>query len=275
LVENQTQYFDLGGAMRRLEFFRNNLKPILIWPAVALLLGIALWSFTLYKLEQGKKETKEGVYLRAMSLTSAYVAQLTQTLERIDQVTLLVRHEWKKRNSQIQLEKYAEEEIFPRKKFHVVAVNQDGKIISTTWPEIKSIKYTEKSWFQAHKTNPSNEVQFHGEEISAITGKPIIRFSRRLETPDGRFDGVTWVVVEPPFLTTFYEGRDLSEGEFISLRIKDGPVLVTKSGGEPRTAPFYLQHPTFPAPEGVIEEPGTKFRDNESRVVAWEKIAAY
>jgi diguanylate cyclase (GGDEF)-like protein len=262
--------------MQKAEFFRNNIKALLIWPAIAVLLGIVLWGFTLSRLNHEEAVVRENAYQTAKLRTSAYAEQVTRTIERIDQAIMLVKYEWQKTGGAVRLEEYYANGVFPTDLFHVSVANRNGDVVTSTLSLPAPLNFADRDWFQLQKSGRAQGLVVQEREVGPRTGRTIIRFSRRMETADGAFAGVAWVTVEPPFLTTLYEGRQLGKGEFISLRLQNGPVLATKAGGEAGPATiFYKQNPVFVESEGIIKEPGQKFRDNESRIVAWKKLDPY
>lgn len=263
--------------MQKFKSVRTNIRTFLLWPAISVFFGIALWGVTLTKLAHDKAEVKERAFQNAKSRASSYTEQIARTIERIDQTTRLVEYEWEKSGGNVRLDEYHARGVFPSDLFQVSAADSNGDVVTSTFDISKSLNFANRDWFQFHQSDRSQELLVQGRETGPRTGRPIIRFSRRLDAmDDGSFAGAIWVTVEPDFLTTFYEDRALAKGEFISLRVQGGPVLATKVGGAERSVTiFYRQNPTFSAPEGIIEESGEKFVDSQPRIVAWKNLYPY
>jgi diguanylate cyclase (GGDEF)-like protein len=262
--------------MRSTEFLRRYWKPIVIWPAIAGLLGFALWAVVLAGLRADREAARDNAYQKAISRTSAYSQQIARTIQQIDQTTLLVQYEWRKTNGNINLEEFYANGVFPKEAFNVTVADPNGNVVTSTLPMKDRVNFASHEWFQHHRSSRSNDLFVDQKDISLRTGKPIVRLSRRLENPDGTFAGVTWVTVTPPYLTTFYDGKNLAAGEFISLRLKNGPLLATRAGGGDHPYPvFYKEFPAFRGPEGVTEEAGGVFWDGQTRVVAWKYLEPY
>lgn len=259
-----------------LKFIRNDIKQLLIWPGISVACAALLWAYAVDRIDRDRSRTTENAYQSARARTSSYAQQIGRTIERVDQATLLVKYEWEKSKGELRLEELHARGIFPQTLFHVSAANRRGDVVTSTLPISAPLNFSDRAWFRLHESGQERGLLVQGSETGPRTGRPIIRFSRRLEKEDGSFAGAAWVTVEPPFLTTFYEGTALGKGEFISLRLQNGPVLATKIGKEEGPARiFYKRHPVFPGPEGIIEESGEKFVDGETRIIAWKNLDPY
>jgi diguanylate cyclase (GGDEF)-like protein len=262
--------------MGNTQFLRQYWKPLLIWPTVAAMLGVILWMVVLSGLRADRETVRNDAYQKAISRTSAYSQQIARTIQQIDQTTLLVQYQWKKTNGNVDLDELRANGIFPKESFDVTIADQNGAVVTSTIPFNDSVSFADHEWFQRHKLEKLNDLFVDQKDISLRTGKPVVRLSRRLENADGTFAGATWVTVTPPYLTTFYDGKNLGVGEFISLRLKNGPLLATRAGGGKYPYPvFYKQFPSFSESEGITQESGEKFWDNQPRVVAWKYLEPY
>ena len=251
-------------------------RPGFFWPLLAVILIALLWAVTESKLAVEKLEAKDRAFQHARAVTSSYAEQVSRAFNDIDRTTLLVKHLWRSTRETVRLEDYFRSGVFPDTHFHVSASNTEGDVVTSTLALPQPLNFGTRDWFQSHKANPQVGLLISRPETGSRTGRTILRFSRRLEDASGNFSGAAWVTVEPPYLTTLYAAEALGRDEFISIRLVDGPLLVTKVGGaEGAPRIFYRKDPIFSLPEGIVEEPGEKFTDDASRIVAWKKVRNY
>lgn len=247
-----------------------------LWIGIAGILIAVLWLATEVKLLSEREATLDRGATRAMSLSAAYSEQIGRTLDEIDRITLLLRTLRLEKKDNLKLEEYSRNGIFPEAFFNASIANRNGDVVGSTFGMSDPLNFADRAWFRSHQTGPVNRLLISPQEIGPRTGRSIIRFSRRLETPAGEFDGAAWVTTEPPFLTTFYGASQLNTGEFISIRLWNGPVLATKVGQLDGKTPIFYQHnPIFSTQEGLVNEPGSKFVDGAERLVAWKKSTKY
>ncbi|WP_238482484.1 bifunctional diguanylate cyclase/phosphodiesterase [Noviherbaspirillum aridicola] len=253
-----------------------NEAPQLPWLAIAFILIAVLWIATEARLSNERAAAMERGAMRAAALSDAYSEQISRTLDEIDRTTLLLRTLWQEKQGELNLAAYYRNGIFPSNFFNASVATRDGNVTASTFGLPNPLNFADRDWFRAHRADRKLGLLISPQEVGPRSGRPIIRFSRRLETLTGEFDGATWVTVEPPYLTTFYGAGQLNPGEFISIRLWNGSVLATRVGQQDGKRPiFYRANPVFSTTEGVLNEPGNKFVDGAERLVAWQKSARY
>jgi diguanylate cyclase (GGDEF)-like protein len=112
------------------------------------------------------------------------------------------------------------------------------------------------------------------EGRGGLQGKQVIRFTRRIDKPDGGFAGIVLIAVTVDYLLSFPDIERLPAGDFISARFIDGTVLGTRSGAGTRTA-YYTAPVRFDFKGGSRVDPADVFIDQQARVVGWEPIDGY
>jgi len=159
---------------------------------------------------------------------------------------------------------------------YVTIVNRHGEIMTSTL--VGKTKYTlaDRDYFQIHQRNRSNALLISKPDIGRLSGKHIIRFSRRMNAPDGAFDGLVMVSVEPSYFFTFDLDAGLGKRGFRSIRMTDGVVLTTETGSGLRSlSTVFCSDPAFTKASGVVSMGQEKFSDAHARIVAWHAIKTY
>ncbi|MGV3741177.1 MAG: bifunctional diguanylate cyclase/phosphodiesterase [Burkholderiaceae bacterium] len=250
------------------------LNPVFLWPLLGAAAIVALWILVDARLTNERNAARIEAFGHAIRTSKAYAEQVSHTVHLYDQIILTAKFNWEQSEGRFRLEDYVKAGIYPySKSLFLNIVDRKGDLATSTLSFSGTVNYSKAKWFRAHKAGLTNGLQIDGPDVGKVTGKDVIRFSRRLETPGGEFDGVVWISVEPFHLTTYYDEGNLKEDEFISLRHGDGPLLATKFNAPHKI--FYREEPVFDGLSSVKEESGETFADNKARIVAWTRLENY
>jgi PAS domain S-box-containing protein len=85
---------------------------------------------------------------------------------------------------------------------------------------------SDRAYFIAHRDHPRLGVVLSDPLITQIERRSAIVMSRRLEKPDGTFDGIVQAVVDLEEFQRVYEAIDLGRGSAINLLRADGTLIV-------------------------------------------------
>ena len=253
-----------------------SLFPILLWPLGGIVLAGTLWAITDSRGEEELLNARQTAFRQASALANAYAAQLSQAVHQIDQIVLNLKYDWEDKTVTVNLEKKWRRGLFPiSASLYANIVDANGKLVTSSLVTGTPGDFRPKEFFQLHKSGCCDGVLISKPELSRRYGKTVIRFSHRLNKPDGSFDGVAFVAVEPSNLVSFQD-EGLSGNDFVSLRLANGPLMASRQGSkEPATRNIYKSAPMFATPAGVVLEPAERFRDGIPRFVAWRKLQNY
>ena len=265
-----SHHFDYPGASS--DFFR-----LMAWVAgVSLLIGL-MWVAAENEISRDGIEERGIAMRQAESFANSYATQLDNVAEQIDRLTLSIAYDWADAPERVNLVRDRERGFFPsRFNFFVSIIDATGRVLRTSAEPQQVVNFSEAGFFRHHRTNCCSGLLISGPEYGPMVGKQVIRFSRRLDRPDGRFAGVVMIAVEPNFLVTFQDEALQGESDFITARDSNGSFLATRLGsGNEDKREFYLSKPVLPGTQGVRLEAGEKFRDGQARFVAWRKLESY
>ncbi len=249
----------------------------LLAAALAGLVILAVVLGTNQRLQAEEQAARTAAARQAQALANAYAAQLTHLIEQIDQVTRTMAFAWEDHPARIDLQRDRDRGLLPRRNdFFVFLADADGRVVESSRELARGVNLSNEIFFLQQRAGCCPGLLISPVTFGVLTQRPVVRFSRRLETPDGRFNGVAFVSVEPDYLATFQDEALQGSHDFVSARIDSGPVLATRLGqGSSEQRIFYRQNPSFPGMSGVMLEPGAKFRDGRARYVAWRKIGGH
>ncbi len=255
----------------------NNKKILLLWATAYALVFVLLWGGTLFKIHLDRANLIRIAAIEVAARAKTYAEQVLQTLKQIDQLSLVIKYQWERKSDALDLEEQYRKGVY-QTAIYPVAINAQGVAITGTRALPKGTYMGDLDFFQKNKNTPNAGLIISYPTLGrgGLAGKTVVRFSRRFDKADGKFDGVVLVAIESGYLNAFHDASTLAADDFISVRFVDGPELASKVGGEGnKTMAFYRQTPHFTTDDGQRLEPAQQFFDNTARLVAWRKLPDY
>jgi len=201
-------------------------KPQILFPLIAAFLLAVIWGTTF-----GTIRVKDAAAAHAAAgstgvLLSAYEAQAVRALAAIDQALNLVKY-WPHRTSGSPLAELKEKGLLPPDLLFTVSItDRAGTIVDTTRPLGKR-NVADQDYFREQL---QHDAFFVGRLPQGPTGDEKLPFSRRLNAPDGSFDGIVIVSVDASYFVSGYEKEELGEHGVLSLIGVDGISRVRRTG---------------------------------------------
>ncbi len=255
----------------------SDLFRLVTWIVGLLFLIGLLWAVTETQVARDKQEKQHTAMHHAVAITNTYTAQLAQLSAQIDRLTRMIAFAWLDAPSGVDLQRDRQRGMFPSDHDFVVAViDERGVSVRTSFPQGSGANFSNTDFFKKHSVKCCSGLLISGPRFGVLQGRPVIRFSRRIERPDGRFAGVVVVSVSPDFMAAEQDGSQQGENDFITARLMDGTLLATRLGhGVQKSRVFYSDPPVFSQLQGVRLDSGDKFVDGRARYVAWHQITPY
>ncbi len=249
----------------------------LLWAAGAALSLLVLWGGTLAKIAHDGEALREQAARLVAARARVYAEQLRRTVKEIDQISLTVTYQWQTMAVPLRLaDQY--QKAMHHTPTYPTAIGIDGRIISS-WREASvGLDMSGMDFFLHHRDNPGTGLRVNPPSagVGGMAGKRTIRFTRRVEDPRGGFAGVVMVSTEPGYLASLSSDDELNEGDFISVRLHPGPLLVAKTvGNRENPVAYFAGPPEFATREGVRREDGASFVDGQPRTIAWKLLDDY
>ena len=252
-----------------------NKRAILAWSLGWLAASSLVFGAALLKISADRKDLIDLARAEAGARAATYGEQVLRTVSQIDQLSMVIKYQWERKSSKLDLEEQYHRGVYQGALYPVV-LNAAGYAVSSTRRLPKGTYMGDLPFFARHRADPEIGLTISPptEGRGGFAGKKIIRFSRAFTQPDGRFDGLALIAIEPSYISTFHDETRLLIGDFISVYFNDGPVLASKSGGGSGVSQ-YRSMPVFPTPQGARLEEASKFTDDRPRLVGWKKLDGY
>ena len=262
--------FSLLAAVRRLPAL-----AIVLFVSCALLIGL-VWSIALARTANRHVLAEAAGERQAQALSRAYAEQLRRGVGELDQITLSLKYYWEHSRSSVRLEEQARHGLYPTSAgLYVLIFDRYGTKVSGTLPGMISV--SDREYFLAHRDGRHTGLYISEPYVGRTTGRSVIAFSRALQDPEGSFEGVVMVAVEPSYLAAFYDRSILNEQDFLAVHRADGALLAAKvDGGLAGSASGQFPAlPRFDTEADVKSIGASQFSDGIARVLAWQRLSAY
>jgi len=201
-------------------------KPQILFPLIAAFLLAVIWGTTF-----GMIRVKDAAAAHAAAgstgvLLTAYEAPAVRALAAIDQALNLVKY-WPHRTSGSPLAELKAKGLLPPDLLFTVSItDRAGTIVDTTRPLGKR-NVADQDYFREQL---QHDAFYVGRLPQGPTGDEKLPFSRRLNAPDGAFDGIVIVSVDAAYFVSGYEKEELGEHGVLGLIGVDGISRVKRTG---------------------------------------------
>ncbi len=255
----------------------SDLFRLVAWVVGLLFLIALLWTATETQVARDEQDSRALAKHLASSTASSYAVQLEHLAAQMDRLTLSIAFDWEDAPAGLDLQRDRERGLFPQKHEFVIAIiDTAGRPIRTSTPLPPTTSYASTNFFKRHAAGCCSGLLISGPQFNAAAGKPLIRFSRRLQDRGGRFAGVVLISVTPDFMVTLQDESQQGVNDFVTVRMNDGTFLATRVRRETRAGQiFYREPPVFGPTKGVHLVSGDRFVDGLARFVSWHRIEPY
>ncbi len=233
------------------------------------MIGLLWWGVE-RTLTEKEEAARRLVMAQVSARAASYALQIEDLTDRMTRVAENITAQWQRSPQSVNLQDKLAGLLSSKHALYVLILNEQAQVVSASFvPKVKSNPRLD--YFEDLRTNCCPGWLVSPVSYAPVIGEQVIRFSRRLSRPDGSFGGALVFGALPNFLETFQDDSVIAPGDFVTVRLLDGPVLMTKLGaGQPKRI-FYRRNPVFDAPAGVRYEAAELFADGRARYVAWRK----
>jgi signal transduction histidine kinase/CheY-like chemotaxis protein len=193
---------------------------------IGLVIGL-LWAGIGFSLWHERRTAAENAVKDTANLVRTFEEDITRTIEAVDQTLLFLREAYQRDRAGFVQESRASGRAFLDELHARMALSdRNGKLVwSNPGPSTPEINIADREDFQAQRISTVDALFISKPLIDRLSGKRTIQFVRKLQAPDGSFDGVAVVSLDPGPLTRFHESISIGNGSIL-LAMTDGLILV-------------------------------------------------
>ena len=191
----------------------------LLWAGI----GLNLWHDHAAAEQDAAKDTA--------NLAQTFDENITRTVEAVDQTLLFTREAYRHDPSGLLVGSWAKAHAFlDDLHMQISLVDRNGVVV---WSNLGAVprgtSVADRAHFLAQKDSPDDALFISGPVLGRMSGKWTIPFTRKLLAPDGSFDGIAAVSLDPAYLSRFYRSISIGNGSIL-LATTDGTVLARAPG---------------------------------------------
>lgn len=206
-------------------------RALLIWGSVALASIFLLWTLAHVERAADQREAELEGKRRVIDLTNSYAKQLQSSIERIDQLSLLISRVASTSNDSVTRQIFRDLPSYAW--FNPLLVDRHGIVRSARISKLIGKSVSDTRFFRHHLESTSTDLQINPLEpgIGFFAGKQVVRFSRRFNDAQGNFAGVIALGMPPDQLTELGDVIALATGDVIGIRYTNGNTLLRRDVG--------------------------------------------
>jgi len=212
--------------------FRRGLDQVkeayILFPLLAVVLLLVIWATTLYLINSELLRAQRGATTASLEIGATYEAQMLRAVHEIDQTLKLVKYTYEAEGERNPLPRLKERALLPPPLlFDVSVANPGGGVVASTRAnETDTVADPDEQ--QALLNNDTLLISRPWKNPQ--TGEWRLRFSRRLNAPDGRFSGIARVEVDAAYFVSSYDASKLGDRGVLGLLGTDGVFRVLRTG---------------------------------------------
>ncbi|MRW91481.1 diguanylate cyclase [Duganella sp. FT80W] len=137
----------------------------------------------------------------------------------------------------------------------------------------------DRAYFLYHRAHADDLPHVDGPVLSRSSGEWVLTLSRRLNTADGRFDGVVLATIPARYFLRYYQQFNIGQRGLLLLARSDGtvvarlPAAIDTSGSNISDRPIYRHMQAHPAQHDTVMLRSTF--DQTLRLFSYRRLAAY
>ena len=206
-------------------------RALILWGSIALASISLLWLITHVERVADQNQAEVEGRRRVIDITSGYAKQLANSIERIDQLSLVIARVASAGQNSVTHQIFQDLPSYGW--FNPLLIDKHGIVRSarTSAPIGRSI--ADAQFFRNHLESASTELNINPLEpgMGALAGKQVVRFSRRINDAQGQFAGVVALSMLPDQLTELGDVIALANGDVIGIGYTNGDTLLRHDVG--------------------------------------------
>lgn len=198
---------------------------VLLWPALGVLAIAGLWQIEHVREDGERNAIRVEALHNAESLSRFYARQLSSTLDKIDQLTGYIKHDWETSGGEVSLETLRQLGIFTSGRFaSFTIIGADGHVKTSAFPVTADDDFSDRPYFKHHQRQADNALWVGEATMGRLSRQEVVHLTRRLNRADGSFDGVVVTTLREDFFAPLSDEPAFGKHGFKALLDDTGGV---------------------------------------------------
>lgn len=187
---------------------------------------VLLWAGIGFNLWHEQQIAEREAVADATNLTRAFAENITRTIEAVDQTLLFVREAYRRDHSALDIAGWTKGRSFLNDlQVQISIADRNGRAVWSNLGLPSAVSVADREHFQVQLRSTDDLLYVSKPVVGRVSNKTTIQFVRRMTAPDGSFDGIVVVSLDPNYLAAFYRSIEIGKGS-IMLMNADGTVLA-------------------------------------------------
>lgn len=264
--------------IRSLSLSLINVSIPLFFGFTAVLIIAIIWSIVFIQIENDRRNYINNAQSHLSNVATNFKEHSQNTIRNADEALRVLKYhyETKGKGDFNLLNDYFKQRVIDTSFFNQAGIiDVDGQYIFSNLLNHKVIDLSDREHFKIHKEHYGYPLYLSKIVYGRATKKWSIQMTRRLEKPDGSFNGVTVVSFDPTYFVNFHRKTDLGKNGFSSFLDLAGVVRTLRAGSFSTIEG--LKDP-LPLPPSVLTEAAGIFvsdqlHDGVKRIYAFERLS--
>ncbi|OEZ63734.1 sensor histidine kinase [Duganella sp. HH105] len=190
----------------------------------------ATWAVTLTQLAAEERQEIAGAEREARDLVRLFDEHASRTIAAADQAVIFLRHRYNSLGSRLDIEQELRSGLGPSDLYHLFTiVDQRADVVLSTQP-FKTTNLGDRPHIRVHLPAGPDQLYISQPVLGRVSHKWSLQMTRRISKPDGSFNGVVVVSLDPAYFTRLYGDIDVGGHGSIALVGEDGVVRARRVG---------------------------------------------
>ncbi len=255
-----------------------NVSVPLFFSIMGMLMIAVVWIVVFLQIEIDERNYMNNARLHLMNVARSFKEHSENTIRNADETLRVIKYHYETNGNDDfpLLNNYFSKGVINTEFFNQAGIiDADGQYIFSNLVNHQVIDLSDREHFVVHKEHYSYPIFLSKVVFGRASKKWSVQLTRRMEKPDGSFNGVAVVSFDPTYFINFHRKIELGNNGFTSLLDLNGVVRTLRAG---RFSTIEGLKEPLPLPSSVHTEANGSFvsdqlYDGENRIYAFERLS--
>lgn len=250
----------------------------LFFSAVAVFIVAAIWIVVLLQIEHDRRSYLNNAQSHLLNVAHSFREHSENTIRNADETLRVIKYHYETtgKGEFGLLNRYFSQGVINTEFFNQAGIiDEQGQYVFSNLPNHKVIDLSDREHFRVHRDRYSYPLYLSKVVLGRASKKWSIQLTRRLEKPDGSFNGVAVLSFDPTYFLAFQRKMELGSNGFTSFMDVNGVVRTLRAGAtstiEGLSEPLALPPQIHTQASGVFTT--DSIYDGARRIYAFERFS--
>jgi signal transduction histidine kinase len=217
---------------------------------LALFAGLLLsgiWGMTLWQLGQDARQAADSASRDARDLVLLFREHASRTIAAADQSVMFLRERYNQQGLRLDMAQELKTNLGASDLYHLYSIiDAKGDVVLSTKP-FSPVNLSDRPHIRVHMQQRPDTLYISVPVLGRVSHQWSLQLTRRISKPDGAYNGVVVVSMDPNYFTRLYREVDVGKLGTIALVGEDGVVRARRAGDQDSIGQDISGSPLFAA----------------------------